>query len=211
MDSSRKSIFSASIAAFVAAIVIGGSSGKVAAQQAGHGDRVRYAELLEAHHNGSQQVLRVRADTARNRLWVLSLDKVHVYEIASKQLIRRIGLPRWSVAALVCQPDMALDRSGTAVISHNLEPRLWQIDADSFELKEHVIRMLNQEHLDIGFGGLAYAPDGSLLGVTASGGLLWSIDVAQASANRIELDAPMPDSCGLTASVLARTYVSRTK
>jgi hypothetical protein len=211
MDSSRQSIVSASIVAFIAAVVIGGSSGKVAAQQAEPGDSVRYAALLKAHQNGSQQALRVRADTARNRLWVLGLDQVHVYDIPTRQLIRRIALPRWSVAALVCQPDMTLDRSGTAVISHNLEPRLWQIDANSFELKEHVIRMLTREHLDIGFGGLAYAPDGTLLGVIASGGLLWSIDVAQASANQIELDAPMPDACTLTASVLARTYISQMK
>jgi len=104
-----------------------------------------------------------------------------------------------------------LDRSGTAVISHNLEPRLWEIDANTFQLKAHAIRLVNKEQLDIGFGGLGYAHDGALLGVTASGGSLWSIDIASASARQVQLAMPLPDTCALTASALAKMSLSRTE
>lgn len=159
--------------------------------------------LLDAHRDGSQQALRVRVDTARNRLWVLGVDDVYVYDIAKKHLIRRIALPGWSVTEFICLPDMALDRSGTAFISHNLQPRLWQIDVHSFELKEHVIRLLGREHWDIGFGGLAFAPDGTLFGVSALAGSLWRIDIGNASAHQVELDARVLDACALTAPALA--------
>lgn len=179
-----------------------GSYVRVTAQEMEGGYRLPYGSLLEAHRSGSQQALHVRVDTARNRLWVLSLDDVYVYDIAKKHLIRRIALPGWSVAEFICQPDMALDRSGTAFISHNAQPRLWQIDADSFQLKEHVIRLLNRERLDIGFGGLAFTPDGTLFGVSASGGSLWSIDIGNASAQQVELNARVLDACALMAPAL---------
>lgn len=180
-----------------------GSYGKVTAQEMEGAYRLPYGSLLEAHRGGSQQALRVRVDTARNRLWVLGLDHVYVYDIARKHLIRRIALPEWSVAQFICPPDMALDRSGTAFISHNVQPRLWQIDADSFQLKEHVIRLLNREGWETGFGGLVFAPDGTLFGVTASAGSLWWIDIGNANAHQVELDALVLDACALTAPSLA--------
>ena len=144
-----------------------------------------YASLLDAPRSGSQEALRVRFDAARNRLWVLSLDHVYIYDIAERHLIQRIALPPWSVADLVCDPDLVLDRSGTAYISHNAEPRLWQINADNFQLREHVLRLPNGDHREIGFGGLTFAADGTLFGFSASGGSLWRIDVGNASAHEV--------------------------
>ena len=89
----------------------------------------------------------------------------------------------------------AFDRKGAAFISHNLEAKLWQIDPENFELREHAIRLLKREHLDIGFGRLAFAPNGMLLGVASSGGSLWQIDIGSARAQEVELDAPLPDTC----------------
>ena len=148
-----------------------------------------YASLLDAPRNGSREALRVRFDTARNRLWVLSLDHVYIYDIAERHLIQRIALPSWSVADLVCDPDLVLDRSGTAFISHNAEPRLWQIDADNFQLREHVLQLPNGDHREIGFGGLTFAADGNLFGVAALSGSLWRIDLTNASAHEVSSDA----------------------
>ena len=179
---------------FVALVALAGCSDSGSSQPP-------QGSLLDTSWAGSQQPLRVRVDTARNRLWILGLDYVDVYDISKRQLIRRIELPDWYVADLICEPDLALDRSGTAFISDNIQPRLWQIDPESFQLKEHVIRLLKREHWDIGFGGLAFAPDGSLFGVTASGGSLWSIDIGNAAAHQVEGNAFMP--CALTARSLA--------
>lgn len=193
------------IPAFLAIIALAGCGDPAPTVTAHHmegASRPPYASLLEAHQDGDQQALRARVDSARHRLWVLDLDAVYVYDIATKHLIQRIALPDWYVADLICKPDMALDRSGTAFISNNLQPRLWEIDSESFQLKEHVIRLVTREHLDVGFGALAFAPDGTFFGLASPAGSLWRIDVRKAAAHQVEPDAFMPDACALTAGDL---------
>ena len=156
-----------------------------------------YRALLEEAFDGEGHVLRVRADTARARLWVLALDHVDVYDIRNNQLIRRISLPGWSVADSICPPDLILDQSGSAVISHNAEPKLWRVAADTFQLTQHALRLVNREQLDIGFGALAFAEDGRLFAVAATGGSLWRIDIDRASAQQVDLDRFLPEGCTL--------------
>jgi len=146
--------------------------------------------------------LRVKTDPARSRVWVLGLDNVRVYDTVKKRLIRQIELPSWSVARLVCMPDMALERSGSAFISSNAQSRLWRIDADSFEVKMHEISLHGREQWDIGFGALAFAADGALYALTSSVGSLWKIDVAKASASMIEPNNPPSKACAFTAQFL---------
>ena len=167
---------------------------------AGCGDR----ELVPSHSpNGTTQwrmgtderTLRVKHDALRNRAWVLDVDRVHVYDTHTRQLIRTIALPGWSVAEFACRPDIAFDRSGTAFISHNGEPKLWQIDPDTFALTERSVRLVGREHLDVGFGRLTLAPDGRLFAVSASGGSLWRIDVRDATAQEITVDGGAVEQC----------------
>jgi len=133
---------------------------------------------------------------------VLSLDKVRVYDITrnKKTLLRQIAMPKWSVVPFdfACMPDMALDRFGSAFISSNAQPRIWRIDADSFELKEQEIILQGREQWDLGFGALAFAQDGTLLALSSPVGLLWSIDVGKASASIVEQNASFRDVCELT-------------
>jgi hypothetical protein len=95
-------------------------------------------------------------------------------------------------------PDMALDRSGSAFISSNAQPRILRIDADSFELKEHEIVLQGKDQWDIGFGALAFAQDGTLLALSSPVGLLWSIDLGKASASIVEQNTSFRDVCELT-------------
>jgi len=149
-----------------------------------------------------RDALRIKTDTARNRLWVLGLDNVRVYDTVKKKLIRQMELPNWSVARFVCMPDLALDRSGSAFISSNVQAKLWRIDADSFEVKEHEISLQGRERWDVGFGALAFAADGALYALTSSVGSLWKIDVANASAGMIEPKSPPLNVCAFTAQFL---------
>ncbi len=170
--------------------------------------RTESADLrLDAQGASERDVLRIREDLVRNRLWVLTLDEVRVYNTAStgKRLIRKIALPNWSVVGFrnVCMPDMALDRAGSAVISSNGQARLLRIDADRFELKDYAIRFRERAGLDIGFGGLKFAADGTLFARTTPGGLLWKIDIAKASATMTEVDKKYPsDECAITTQLL---------
>jgi hypothetical protein len=167
---------------------------------AGCGDRALVAShtskgAAQLRVSTDERTLRVKHDTVRNRAWVLDLDRVEVYDTHTRQLIRRIALPAWSVAEFACAPDIAFDRSGTAFISHNGEPKLWQIDPDTFALTEWRVRLVGREHLDTGFGSLALAPDGRLFAVSASGGSLWRIDVRDATAQEITLGGGVLDQC----------------
>jgi len=159
--------------------------------------------LVETHGTGERDALRIKTDTERGRLWVLGLDDVRVYDITgtTKRLIRRITLQTWPVARFVCDPDMVLDSSGSAIISGNLQARLWRIDADSFEVKQHEISLQGREQWDIGFGALAFAADGTLMALTSSANSLWKIDIAKASASMIEFYHPPLKACALTAQL----------
>ena len=157
---------------------------------------------LQAYGIVEQDAIRIRKDTARNKLWVLGLDDVRVFDTTKKQLMRKVVLPNWSVARFICPPDMVLDGSGSAIISSNVQARLWRIDADSFEVKQHEIRLQGREQWDTGFGALAFAADGALYALTSSAGSLWKIDVAKASASMIEPDNPPSRMCAFTTQFL---------
>ena len=167
------------------------------AQDIERSGRMLYGALLKADTHDKRHALRVKVDTARNRLWVLSLEHVYVYDINAKQLIRRVALPAWSVAGIKCSPDMILDRSGSAFISSNAEPRLWKIDAEDFSIKEHAIRLHGREDWDTGFGALTFAADGTLFALTAHGGSLWRIDMGKSSANQVALSERVLNTCAL--------------
>ena len=161
-------------------------------------DRAPYGALLQAHEQG-ERALRIKVDAARNRLWVLGLKHVYVYDIAAKQLIRRLTLPNGSTAGFVCSPDMALDRSGAAFISSNVESKLWKIDAEDFGIKAQEISLHAAANRDIGFGALTFAPDGALYALTAHEGSLWRIDVTTLRANEVELSERVLNTCDLMA------------
>ena len=143
------------------------------------------ATLVVAPHWKIGQPLRVKLDSPRNRVWVLGLDHVHIYDRYTKALIGRIALPGWSVADSLCEPDIAFDWHGTAIISHNVQPRLWEIDGTSLELREHAIRLVGRESLDIGFAKLTFVSDGTLIAADTSSGALWRIDLQNDTAHQV--------------------------
>jgi len=142
--------------------------------------------------------LRLRRDEARNRIWLLGLDDVRVYDSLDGRLIRTIALPSWSVARFTCDPDMVLDGSGSAIISSNAQSRLWRIDAGSFEVNEHEIRLQGREQWDAGFSALAVAADGSLLALMSFGGPLWNIDLGSGIARVVAPKTSSFNACGST-------------
>ena len=158
--------------------------------------------LPETYWKSEREIFRAKVDTARSTLWVLGLDDVRVYDTVKKELVRQVELPNWSVARFACMPDLALDRSGSAFISSNVQAKLWRIDVDSFEVNEHEISLLGRERWDVGFGALTFAADGTLLALTSTAGTLWKIDVATASAGMIEPNNPPSNGCAFTAQFL---------
>lgn len=155
----------------------------------------------ETYAEDEREAIRTMTDTVRGRLWVLGLEHVRVYDAVTKKLIRQVALPGWSVVGFACDPNLALDRSGSAFISSNVIPRIWRIDADSLQVKMHEISLEGREW-DTGFGALAFAGDGTLYAVSSVMGSLWKIDVAKASASMIQLNYPPVKECAFTAQFL---------
>jgi len=161
---------------------------------------MQYRALLNQHARSGQQALRVKADLTRKRLWVLALQDVFVYDLNAKQAVKRIALPAWSVAGIQCPPDLILDAAGSALISSNAEPRLWKIDAETYGVQEHAIRLLGNENRDGGFGALAYTGDGSLVALSSFAGSLWRIDLANSSAGEIKVSSRLSKVCTLNVA-----------
>ncbi len=153
-------------------------------------------DLASTGSKEHRDALRVKPDATRDRLWVLDLEFVDVYDKRTDTLIQRIALPPWTVANFVCPPDIAFDRTGTAYISHNVEPKLWQIDPDTFQLKEHRLRLLQRESLDIGLTRLRFSADGTLFAGASLGGLQWRIDLESATGQLVDVLGSVADECG---------------
>ncbi len=164
-------------------------------------DMAPYGALLKAHEQGEQRAPRFKVDVVRNRLWVLGLKHVYVYDITAKHLIRRVALPNGSTAGFVCSPDLALDRSGAAFISSNVESKLWKIDAEDFGIQAQEITLRAGANRDIGFGALTFVEDGVLYALTAHEGSLWRIDLTTLRANEVALSERLLNTCILTAPV----------
>jgi len=156
-----------------------------------------------------RDTLRIKLDSAHERIWVLDLDAVRVYDSSSKRLAHTIPLPRWSVARFGCMPDMVLDRTGSVYVSSNVQPKLWQIDADSFQVRELGISLQGRENWDVGFGAIAFAADGNLLALTSMGRWFWKIDVAGGGARPVELDAPVTAVCDFTTQLVSNLERNR--
>jgi hypothetical protein len=192
---------------------IGGCGAREESSRISSPDREGRADVrLDAQDSG-REIIRAREDLPRNRLWVLTLSEVRVYNTAAtgKKLIRKIALPTWSVIGFhnVCMPDMALDRAGSAYISSNGQARLLRIDADRFELRDLAISFPERDGLDSGFGALAFGADGTLFARTTPGGLLWKVDIAKSSATMAAANSTLPaDECAITTQSITTQWLN---
>jgi len=156
---------------------------------------VVFLSLLAA--NALAGPLRTVQDPARNRTWRLEADAVYLQEGPGK---RRIELPGWIYVGegYACRPDLALDAEGAAVITSNVVPVVWRIDPRAGVASRHELVLDADRDKDVGFTGLAYAPDqGVFFAVSAVYGTLWRIDPLLRRAQHIPTSAPLRNACGL--------------
>lgn len=156
--------------------------------------------------DGRLNVFRVRVDAGRGRIWVLAADAVYVYDSSTSRLVQRIAVGEASQHSNEhCLPDLALDGSGNAFVSSALRPRLFRIDAGSFEVTERALRPDADADKDFGLSALAFGADGTTLyAASATIGALWKIDYAQAAASKIALSQPVFGACALQVTGRAR-------
>jgi len=154
-------------------------------------------DSLQRERSTATKLEVVRADPARNRLWVLDLEVISVYDNTNGRRLRRIVLPEWMVLPknYSCLPDLALDSSGTAFVSSNVLPVLWRIEPQRYEVTRIELALDTDTDKDVGFTGLSFAGDGTLLAAGAMAAALWQIDTSAASARKIASYPSVPGGC----------------
>jgi len=129
----------------------------------------------------------VRVDSAHNRLWVLDHEALAIHDNTNGRRLSRIVLPEWILVGSEygCPPDLAVDSSGAAFVSSNAVPVIWRIDPQRYEVTRIELALDSDTDKDVGFTGLSFAGDGTLLAAGAMASSLWQIDTSAASARKL--------------------------
>jgi hypothetical protein len=138
-------------------------------------------------------------DPVRGRLWLLTRAGVVVSDANPSRRVE-LGLPGWLWAARPygCPPDLALGPDGEAVITSNVLPTLWRIDAETLAVTVHPLELDADRDKDIGFSRLVYRPQrASYFAVADHHGSLWEIDLALERAHKLPPSEPGPAGCGV--------------
>lgn len=146
-------------------------------------------------------VLRVRTDPARGREWILSRDGVQVLDQKSKKNPALVRLPEWTWAeqAYACSPDLALGPAGEALVSSNVVPILWRVDAETLRVTVHAPVLDADADKDVGFTGIVYSKELGAYFAVSEIGSVWRIDPRLKRAQKIPLSAPLPGGCAIAA------------
>jgi hypothetical protein len=168
---------------------------------------IAFVLALSTASTPAAEPLRTVHDASRNRVWVLESHAVYLHEGAH---LKRFELPGWIYATepYACSPDLAVDAQGAAVVTSNIAPVVWRIEPVKLQVTKHELTLDADADKDVGFSGLAYAPDqGVFFAVSAIYGSLWRIDPLLRRAQKIPVSTPLRDACALAVE---RTRIRRT-
>ena len=143
--------------------------------------------------------MRYQVDPARNRVWFLTRDGVFLYDVnKAEKIVVPLGPWQWVGTPYGCLPDLALGPRGEAVITSDILPTLWRIDAETLAVSVHPLLLDADTDKDVGFSGLVYSSEQeAFFAVSYLQGSLWRIDLALSGAQKIPLSVPVWKACGL--------------
>lgn len=126
-----------------------------------------------------------QVDSARHRSWWLTRDGVELHSAAAPR--RAIALPGWIwVDEPHCPPSLAIGPNGEAVVTSNVVPMLWRIDAESFTVTLHPVALAADTDKDVGFAALAWSAEYSMfLAYSDTQRSVWKIDPGLKGASKI--------------------------
>lgn len=128
---------------------------------------------------------RDRDDESRGRIWQLTRNGILLHEPGRSV---RVPLPDWIYAgpAFGCLPDLALGPGGEALVSSDVLPVLWRVDARTLAVTRHELSLETDGSKDVGFVNLAWsAKEGAWLAEGSFDGALWRIDARLKTARRL--------------------------
>jgi hypothetical protein len=142
---------------------------------------------------------RYRAQPERARVWVIDGNGLFLEERGSAR--RAVRLPEWQFAAepYACAPDIAIGPRGEAVVTSNVEPVLWRIDAQTLAVSVHRLQLDADMDKDVGFSSLLYSErNRAYFAVSQLTGSLWRIDPLLRRAQKIALSEPVYGACAMS-------------
>ena len=145
--------------------------------------------------------LRAQLDAASGRVWALRAEEVHVHDAAAAGTTTSIHLPGWSwaTAPWACPPDLALVGNRGVLVTSNVSPAIWRIDAETLEVTRHDLDVTGTAGRDVGFSRLLdSARHETLFATGALDNSLWLIDRMLTRAQPITLSPPLPQECVLS-------------
>lgn len=142
---------------------------------------------------------RVERDTARGRIWTLNEDMVLLYDGRTRTLVKKIALAGWSSVSEPnsCPADLAVDVAGHVIVSSNIAPTLWRINAETLDAERLDIALDADNDEDVGFTGLLSASRDSVYAVSAIHGSLWRIDLNSRRGTKLQMAMPLKGACAL--------------
>jgi hypothetical protein len=161
-------------------------------------DATRDGPRTIAWYEAQPNVLRARLDGGRGRMWVLHADGVDLYVARSDKKLRSIALPEWIWARDFhpCPPAFAIGPGGDVLVSSNVLPVIWRIDARTFQVSRHELEVVEDKGREFGFSGLRYLSRvGAYAAVNGIDGSLWRIDASLTRAELVSLFAPAGQAC----------------
>ena len=142
---------------------------------------------------------RVERDAVRDRIWAIDDGAVMLYDGRTRTLVKKIVLPDWTyvIDKYSCSPDLAVDWAGNVLVSSNVMPALWRIDAETLAVNRIDIVLEYDNDKDVGFTGLLSVSANELFAISAIHGSLWRIDLHSRSGAKLDLPTPVKGACAL--------------
>lgn len=164
------------------------------------------AVLVLVSLGAAAEPFRSREQPERGRAWVI--DGKGLFLEQAGRARRAVALPEWQWAGepYACAPDVAIGPRGEAVVTSNVLPMLWKVDAETLAVSRHVLQLDADADKDVGFSALVYSErHGAYFAVSGLHGTLWRIDPLLRRAQKIATGESLRSACGISMQRLART------
>ena len=129
--------------------------------------------------------------------WSLGRDGVQVTRPDGAQII---VLPDWHWASegYTCPPALAVGPGGAAVVTSNVVPTLWKVDARTLRVTAHPLELDSDHEKDVGFSTLRYMPKEDVwIAFSAAQGSTWRIDAGLTRAQKLADDPARRMKCAI--------------
>jgi hypothetical protein len=134
-------------------------------------------------------MLGYQVDGERNRSIWLTREGVQIHSAAARPL--DVALPGWTYAGGPhCPPALALGPKGEVLVTSNVIPTIWRIDAESLAVTVHQLALDSDQDKDVGFAAVVYAPEQrAYIAYSETLRSTWKIDASLARAGKLAVAA----------------------